>query len=163
MRRVALLITALSISACTTDIKDLIPQDGPTMVEIYNGHLQRAGHATPGNDVLGAARRDAAERASQTKPVLDSVTYTRDAANEIDNLFPTLENPTLVMHVFPHLSGDERLPVPGYSTSFPLFEKVEFALPGEVAEPVPPRNGQPRIRIIGPSVENAASTTIRSF
>lgn len=163
MRRAALLVLALSISACTTDIKDLIPQDGPTMVEIYKGHLQKAGSGAPGNDVLGAARLDAGERTGQTTPSSDSVGYTRDVTNEIDNLFPTLENPTLVMHVFPHLAGDDRLPVPGYSTSFPLFERVEFALPGEVAEPARPGKGRPKIRIIGSSDETGASTTIRSF
>jgi len=163
MRRAALLVLALSISACTTEIKDLIPQDGPTMVEIYNGHLKNAGSGAPANDVLGAARRGAAERASQPKPALDSVAYTRDVSNEIDNLFPTLENPTLVMHVFPHLAGDERLPVPGYSTSFPMFERVEFALPGEVAEPVRSKGAKSKIRIIGASPEDSASSTIRSF
>jgi len=163
MRRAALLIIALSISACTTEIKDLIPQDGPTMVEIYNDHLQKAGSATSANDVLEAARRDVLARARQSNPPLDSTAYTRNASNEIDNLFPTLENPTLVMHVFPHLSGDERLPVPGYSTSFPLFERVEFALPGEVAEPVRSKQPRSRIRIIGASADKSDSDVIRSF
>ena len=36
------------------------------------------------------------------------------------------------MYVFPHLSGDERTPVPGYVTTFSFYEKVEYALPGEV-------------------------------
>ena len=58
--------------------------------------------------------------------------YTREAFNEIDVLFPRLPNPTLVMYVFPHLAGETRAPVPGYTTAFPMYEQVEYALPGEV-------------------------------
>ncbi len=58
--------------------------------------------------------------------------FVREAANEIDTVFPRLPNPTLVMYIFPHLSGSERTPVPGYVTTFPFYETVEYALPGEV-------------------------------
>ena len=59
--------------------------------------------------------------------------YTRDALNEIETIFPRLPNPTLVMYVFPHLATEERVPVPGYATTFPMYERVEYALPGEVS------------------------------
>ena len=63
--------------------------------------------------------------------------YTRNAFNEIDVLFPRLPNPTLVMYVFPHLAGEAHAPVPGYATAFPMYEQVEYALPGEVpAQPI---------------------------
>ena len=74
-------------------------------------------------------------RATQHLPqsgIAHYVGFVREAANEIDTVFPRLANPTLVMYIFPHLSGDERSPVPGYVTSFPFYEKVEYALPGEV-------------------------------
>ena len=64
--------------------------------------------------------------------VADLAGYIRDAYNELDAHFPRLPNPTLVMYVFPHLAGVERLPVPGYSTTFPMYRQVEYALPGEV-------------------------------
>ena len=38
------------------------------------------------------------------------------------------------MYVFPHLSGSESVPVPGYSTVFPLYQRVHYALPGERVE-----------------------------
>jgi len=63
----------------------------------------------------------------------DLVGYTRDASNELDNTFRLLPNPVLVMYVFPHLSGVEGTPVPGYTTKFSMYDKPEFALPGEVA------------------------------
>ncbi len=61
--------------------------------------------------------------------------YTREALNELDITFPRLPNPSLVLYIFPHLAGAERTPVPGYVTTFPLYERVEYALPGEVATP----------------------------
>ena len=62
----------------------------------------------------------------------DLAAYTRDAANEIQQLFPRLPNPELVLYVFPHLTPKGR-PVPGYTTSFLMYEKDEYALPGEIA------------------------------
>ena len=52
--------------------------------------------------------------------------------DEIDNRFARLPNPDLVMYVTPHLSANGRYPVPGYSTVFPMYETVEYAMPGEV-------------------------------
>ena len=69
--------------------------------------------------------------------------YSREVYNELDTTFPRLPNPTLVMYVFPHLAGDEALPVPGYVTTFPLYERVEYALPGEVPTQVPTRLPHP--------------------
>ncbi|MGH7395628.1 MAG: TIGR03751 family conjugal transfer lipoprotein, partial [Candidatus Methylomirabilales bacterium] len=52
------------------------------------------------------------------------------AHTEIEALFPALPNPQLVLYVYPHL-GEDGAPVPGYATAFPLYERVEYALPGE--------------------------------
>ena len=61
----------------------------------------------------------------------DLGSWTRGAENEIEQLFPELPNPRLVMYVFPHLT-DEGAPVPGYATAFYLYrERGLFALPGE--------------------------------
>ena len=62
-------------------------------------------------------------------PEADS--YTRTAANELELLFPRLPNPDIYIYVTPHLATDERVPVPGYTTAVPLYERVEYALPGE--------------------------------
>lgn len=96
-------------------------QEGPTMVEIHQRHLAEGadgaaawagGVRTPGN-----AEADLAG-------------YTRDAARELEALFPRLPNPTLVMYIYPHPTA-EGVPVPGYSVSFPMYERTEYALPGE--------------------------------
>ena len=96
------------------------------MKSIYESHFA----------ALGAQEIAQARRVLGNRPVneasFDLAGYTRTAYNEIEALFPRLPNPTLVLYVFPHISGAERTPVPGYATSFPLYERVEYALPGEV-------------------------------
>jgi len=53
--------------------------------------------------------------------------YARDAWRETTNVFPRLPNPDIVLYVMPHKVG--ALPVPGYSTVFPLYERVQYATP----------------------------------
>ena len=125
MRFDALLwISALALAGCSST-KSVFPQDAPTMRQIYDRHfeqveregVERSGLGGRGTgDGLGGLAR-----------------YTRAAYNEIDALFPRLPNPTLVMYVFAHLAGDDGVGIPGYATSFSFYEKVEYALPGEVA------------------------------
>ena len=97
------------------------------MKVIYDAHLEAM-----------AARDPQALRGELGSRLLSSgdlplAGYTRDAYNEIETTFPRLPNPTLVMYVFPHLATEERVPVPGYATTFPMYERVEYALPGEVS------------------------------
>ena len=66
--------------------------------------------------------------------VIDQTGYTRTAQTEIYRQFQRLPNPDLVMYVFPHLTGSEAVPVPGYSTVFPLYQRMHYALPGERVE-----------------------------
>jgi conjugative transfer region lipoprotein (TIGR03751 family) len=64
----------------------------------------------------------------------DNAAYTRTAANEVYSQFHRLPNPDLVMYVFPHLAGSDPVPVPGYTTVFPLFLRPRYAMPGERVE-----------------------------
>jgi len=62
---------------------------------------------------------------------LDYLPYTREVRTELNNLFPRLPNPDLVIYVYPHLATRTRAPIPGYSTVIPLYDRVEYRLPGE--------------------------------
>ncbi len=62
---------------------------------------------------------------------LEYLPYTRTQQNELDNLFPRLENPDLAIYIYPHLATRTRVPIPGYTTVIPLYERVEYGLPGE--------------------------------
>ena len=116
-------LTSLQLAGCATTKEAVLSQDGPTMKAIYDRHmsgLQRAGPQTRTKD---APLADAG---------IDHYRgFVREAARELETRFPHLPNPTLVMYVYPHLSGPERSPVPGYVTTFSFYERIEYALPGE--------------------------------
>jgi hypothetical protein len=57
--------------------------------------------------------------------------FNRTADNEIRVLFPRLPNPDIAIYIYPHLATKNRVPVPGYATVIPLYEQVQYALPGE--------------------------------
>ena len=134
MNHPLILISALgliSLAGCASTKEAVLPQDGPSMKAIYEDHIHEMNARDPQviRGELGHRPILTGEAALQG--------YTRDAFNEIDVLFPRLPNPTLVMYVFPHLAGDAQAPVPGYATAFPMYEQVEYALPGEVpAQPI---------------------------
>ena len=120
----------------------ILPQNLKSMDEIYKEHTQRikprdALSPTPvpkdSTPQSAAPPARGQEAHPETMRYASWDAYTRSAVTEIDNLFPTLPNPILVMHVFAHLSSTENTPVPGYATAFPMYERIEFALPGELA------------------------------
>ena len=119
-------LISLTVAGCATTKEAVLPQDGPSMKAIYEAHI----HEMSAHDPLSI------RQALGNRPILTGASalhgYTRDAANEIEILFPRLPNPTLVMYVFPHLAGEEAVPVPGYATAFPMYERTEYALPGEL-------------------------------
>ena len=117
---------SLALGGCASTKESVLPQDGPSMKAIYDAHFEGIG----ADDPL-AVRRELGTRPLGDDDV-DLAGYSRTAHTELETIFPRLPNPTLVMYVFPHLAGPERVPVPGYATTFTLYERVEYALPGEV-------------------------------
>lgn len=129
--KVALVLLISQLGACAgPDKDDLLPQTGPTMEEVYRQHVAQDGAGEYG-DAQPSSHAGIKQRVINDG-AQDLAGYTRDAGNEIQSTFPRLPNPTLVMFVYPHLSTSSRLPVPGYSTSFPMYERTEYALPGEL-------------------------------
>jgi len=123
------LLLILHLAGCSTSKDELLPHGDQTMLDIWNG-----------SGSVGSQQQLQEARGELRRPVLDperlisdQSAYTRTAANEIRHQFPRLPNPDLVMYVYPHLAG-QQTPVPGYSTVFPLYEKVQYALPGERLE-----------------------------
>lgn len=114
------------LSACSTSQKELLPTGEETMRDIWN---------KGGSDSQLQFYRDSDNR--QIDPVnyvstKEQKTYTRTAESEIENLFPRLPNPDLIMYVYPHLSASgEPIPIPGYSTVIPFYGRVQYAMPGE--------------------------------
>ena len=123
------LLPLLFLGGCASTKEAVLPQDGPSMQAIYDAHVVEMAAEDPSvvRAALGCRGVSAGEG--------DLAGYSRDAFNELDVRFPRLPNPSLVMYVFPHLAGPERTPVPGYATTFPMYERIEYALPGEVGTP----------------------------
>lgn len=118
--------TALFLSGCSTSKEKMFPHSSETMNDIYN---KKAGGASQLFDNRLQLRREV-DNLTQNVEV---VTHTRTAEQEINNLFQRLPNPDLVMYVYPHLS-DGKVPIPGYSTVFPFYVEVQYAMPGERVE-----------------------------
>lgn len=117
---------SVALGGCASTKESVLPQDGPSMKAIYDAHFEGMGADDP-----YVLRRELGARPLGDNDV-DLAGYSRTAHTELETIFPRLPNPTLVMYVFPHLAGPERVPVPGYATTFTLYERVEYALPGEV-------------------------------
>ena len=157
----AVLTVALALGGCATQ-DTILPETEDTMLDIYRGamtaHGQRdldlpqavdvckelalANAATSIEDCEDTVREHAATlyRYIDAQPAgedLDYLPYTREVATEIENLFPRLDNPDIVIYVYPHLATRTRAPIPGYSTVIPLYDQVHYRLPGESQRTTP--------------------------
>jgi len=148
----ALLCVALHAGCASQD--PVIPQTGRDMQEIYRQALDRPAAAPVFGDEAtrlcqqlpvegdpgrcqqkASAILEAQRGALDPNPQQETLTYlsyTRSADNELEQLFPRLPNPDLVIYVYPHLATRTRAPIPGYTSVIPLFERVEYQLPGEL-------------------------------
>lgn len=134
----ALLLAAVtSLTGCATSKEQLLPHGDSTMLDIWQQETGGgAGGGQAARQLLDARqnlRRPLTEADAEAAPGVQ-VRYTRTAQNEIYRQFQRLPNPDLVMYVFPHLAGTDPVPVPGYSTVFPLYQRVQYAMPGERVE-----------------------------
>ncbi|MDH0639279.1 MULTISPECIES: TIGR03751 family conjugal transfer lipoprotein [Pseudomonas] len=128
----ALLALAVLLGGCVTSKEALLPHDNRSMLDIWNVETG-GGSARQLLDARQTLRRPLSEVDVQTAPAVQA-RYTRTAQNEIYRQFHRLPNPDLLMYVFPHLAGSDPVPVPGYTTLFPLYQRVQYALPGERLE-----------------------------
>jgi conjugative transfer region lipoprotein (TIGR03751 family) len=134
----ALAIVSVAVLAgCATNKEALLPHGQTTMLDVWTHYAGGPGSTgQAGRQLLDA--RQALRRPLTPTDVLTSPeapdAYTRSASNEIYQQFRRLPNPDLVMYVFPHLAGTEPVPIPGYSTVFPFFRSVQYAMPGERTE-----------------------------
>ncbi|WMY72479.1 TIGR03751 family conjugal transfer lipoprotein [Buttiauxella selenatireducens] len=120
-------ILLAGLSGCSTSQKTLLPVDeNTTMLSLWS---RQTGSGNRLFDARSLLRRPLTGNPQQ---VLKG--YTRTAASEITAQFSRLPDPDMVMYVYPHLTGGEGVPVPGYSTVFAFYRNVHYALPGERTE-----------------------------
>lgn len=112
---------ALALAACSVagPRKSPLPDDGPTVEEIYR---QRTSEY----------QRIRARESLPLRPATEVLPgpVMEPAMLQLERRFARLPNPDLIMVVFPHLSRG-KYPAPGYVTAFPMYERVEYLLPGE--------------------------------
>ncbi|MDE2052440.1 MAG: TIGR03751 family conjugal transfer lipoprotein [Gammaproteobacteria bacterium] len=133
-RILVLAVILLAASAgCATRKDALLPHGNKTMSDLWS---QYSGPA----DGSFADVRLVKARQTLLRPLNDqeaksalshNISYTRTAASEIDREFKRLPDPDLIMYVFPHLTGRNPVPIPGYSTVFPFYSEVHYAMPGD--------------------------------
>ncbi|CDH06799.1 putative lipoprotein [Xenorhabdus bovienii str. oregonense] len=116
------------LAGCATSKETLLPAGEQTVLAMWQGN--QAGHAI-------ASARETLRRSltvsERLRALEEPYHYSRSAAQEISQQFPRLPNPDMVMYVFPHLVAGNT-PIPGYSTVFPFYQQVQYALPGERTE-----------------------------
>lgn len=127
---------ALQALGCASDKEKVLPHEPATMLDLWEEHTQANGASSRRAGPLIAARATLRQGPIPFSPSPDrsAIDYSRTSENEITAQFKRLPNPDLVMFVFPHLSGSEGAPIPGYSTIFPMHSRVKYALPGERTE-----------------------------
>ncbi len=137
-----LAVVVAALGGCATSKEDLLTHGDRTMMDIWQ---QEAGDGDGAGGGAGqAVRRQLLDaRQSLRRPLTEvdvqaapagQMRYTRTARNEVHRQFQRLPNPDLVMYVYPHLAGTDPVPVPGYTTVFPLYQRVQYAMPGERTE-----------------------------
>ena len=131
-----LALTLILLGGCATNKDELLPHGDQTMLDLWQQETSGGNGSLAGRRLLDARlhlRRPLNEADIQAAPT-EAASYTRNAANEIHRQFRRLPNPDLTMYVFPHLAGSDPVPVPGYTTVFPLYRRAPYALPGERLE-----------------------------
>jgi len=132
--KLLLINVTVLLSACAVSNKEsILPQGGATMKQVYDRPFSGQ---QPGADYSQESGTGVVSPLKQARPLGNRATdlkgYSRESYNETQLIFQRLPNPDLVMYVFPHLSGAEGNPIPGYSTAFPFYDTVHYALPGEL-------------------------------
>lgn len=127
----ALACVFAALLGCSTDKDELMPTGPHTMLDLWNGSAGASLNG-PSNRLLMDARQQLRRPLNEAADV--QTTYTRTAQNEIYSQFKRLPNPDMVLYVFPHLTGTDPAPIPGYSTVFPFYQRVQYAMPGERIE-----------------------------
>ncbi|EPC8060008.1 TIGR03751 family conjugal transfer lipoprotein [Yersinia enterocolitica] len=127
---VLILLLSLLLVACSTDQKTMLPVDeNTTMLNIWGKQNDDKQALYDARSVLRRPLDDAMLSAQQQRA-------TRSDSNATHVLFRRLPNPDLEMYIFAHLAGSEGVPVPGYTTIFPFYNRVQYALPGERTDPL---------------------------
>ena len=143
IKGLALALAVVVLGGCATSKEELLTHSDRTMMDVWQQETGGGGSGTGQVarrqllDARQSLRRPLTEanvRADVQAAPAEQMRYTRTARNEVYRQFQRLPNPDLVMYVYPHLAGTDPVPIPGYTTVFPLYQRVQYAMPGERVE-----------------------------
>lgn len=135
MKKLLTILALIALSGCSStqpNDKDRyadspIPESSKSMDEIYR-------EIGSGGGFNGTSTYDATEALTpKRKPTWEELSvepYTLN--NTVKTEFRKLDNPTLYIYYPPSLTKEDRVPRPGWMTEFKMYDKDEYALPGEV-------------------------------
>ena len=119
------LTASFLLMGCASHINKVVPQNLPTMKQIYD---EKAGNG-------GTALLRQREADIRARPIMSDEDYLSELpprAAHINHLFPALPNPELYMYVRPHVVGVSGAAVPAYMTRFTMYDRTHYAMPNEV-------------------------------
>ena len=124
-----LLISTMSLTACqhtTTD--SVIPQGDRTMDSLYRQTMSGSSTIPASLPNRYLSWRTVSQPTDDVAdPIVTDTQHTQLAL---------LPNPAVPVTIYPHYAtvGDESLPVPGYTTVFPLYRTPHYRMQTEVSE-----------------------------
>ena len=106
-------VILINLNACASVSGNVVPPSGPSMENVYDsmGKLQDNPEGTEKNS----------NREHEDKKDLKPVSLSASG-------FHKIPNPALPLYIYPHLAGEEQIPVPGYTTVFNAYERDHYAL-----------------------------------
>ncbi|MFC5079629.1 hypothetical protein VTH8203_00850 [Vibrio thalassae] len=120
-------MTSVLIGCGTTvsEKEEIIPTSDKSMKEIYEEHSTSSSTANTLSNQKLVVKRPATS---------EEMTINVYQYNNVEKrpTFKRLPNPTLYIYFAPSLSKDGRLPIPAWMTEFQMYDKDEYALPGEL-------------------------------
>lgn len=128
-----LVVASINLSACSSVRGNVVPQTGPTMEQIYDGmgaqHTSENTSQSDSQDDLKKWR----EEATMSAPVQSHTRMTVDQlpTQTVSEEFRKLPNPEMKLYIYPHLAGEDQVPVPGYFTVFNVYDHDHYALAQE--------------------------------
>ncbi|STX55519.1 putative lipoprotein [Legionella beliardensis] len=109
------------LSGCSKNVTaGGVPEAGLTVSQIYH-------------QSMAESMRDLPISHHEGRQKVSYEGYVREAHNEVQTKFKTVENPAIPIFIYPHVAqlGDEQLIKPGFTSEFFLYKQNQFALASE--------------------------------
>ncbi|MBD0788037.1 hypothetical protein HUO09_16915 [Vibrio sp. Y2-5] len=137
---VGLIFSVLVLSGCSSPNEfqteeelyqdSVIPKSEHTMKEIYENRGS-TGNQTEGQGMPTQYAGYMVNKRPASDYEVGLSPYT--VSNTAQAHFHFLPNPVIYMYILPSLTKEDRLPRPGWVTEFHMYDKDEYALPGETS------------------------------